>query len=144
MQKGFTIIELILVISILSILVVLYSSVGTSFLVRNNTVNIVNQFASDLRIAQLNSLSSKRDSAWGVRVQNNQIILFTGNNFATRDQTYDEIVSYPGTISISPNNSEVNFAKLSGDTTLATYTVTNNIGETSTIKINQLGRVNVN
>lgn len=142
--SGFTLIELILVVSIISILVVLYASVGSSFLVKNYTQNTTNDLVSKIRLAQLNSMFSKKDSAWGVRIQNNQIILFEGTTFASRNPTYDEVSHFPATVSISPNNSEFLFSKSTGTSNTATLTVSNNVGDTSTVSINEEGIVDVN
>lgn len=143
-QKGFTLIELILVIAIISILMALSASIGSSFLVRNYTQNTVNDLISKLRIAQLNSLLAKKDKEWGVRIQGNQIILFAGTSYTTRDVSVDEVTPYPNTISISPNNSEYVFTKLTGNSNVATITISNNIGESEVININQEGIVDVN
>jgi len=139
---GFTIIELILVVSIISILAVVTSSVGSSFLVRNATKNVTQQLISDLRIAQLNSVSGKGDSSWGVKVGSNQLILFKGSSFASRDQSLDEVASIPSSINI--NDSEVVFQKLVGDSLPTTITVANNVGESINISVNEAGSVNVN
>jgi prepilin-type N-terminal cleavage/methylation domain-containing protein len=143
-QKGFTLIELILVIAIISILMALSASIGSSFLVRNYTQNTVNDLISKLRIAQLNSLLAKKDKEWGVRIQGNQIILFAGTSYTTRDVSVDEVTPYPNTISIGPNNSEYVFTKLTGNSNVATITISNNIGESEVININQEGIVDVN
>ncbi len=143
MKKGFTIIELILVISIVSILAVLFSSVGSAYVIRNSTQNTLNELVGSLRVAQLNSQLSKANSSWGVRVENNQIILFMGTSFGTRDASFDERFNIPGSIAVT-QPSEVVFEKLTGGSTNATISVSNDIGQSSTVVVNELGSVDVN
>lgn len=142
-RSGFTLIELILVVAIIGLLVGLFGSVGTSFLVRNNTQNTTNDLVSSLRVAQLNSISGKRDSTWGVKIISGQIVVFAGTSYASRITTFDENVSFASPVTISPNNAEIVFAKNTGTTTATTLTITNNIGETITVLVNNQGIVDV-
>lgn len=144
MRKGFTLIELLLVISIIGILSAMYASVGQTFLVRNYTQNATNDLVSKLRIAQINTLASKRDSRWGVRINGTSMILFAGTTYATRTATYDEITVVPSTVTITPNSGEVVFNKFTGTATPITFTITNNIGETVSIPVNAQGVLDVN
>ena len=142
-QDGFTVVELILVVGIMSLVVLSAGSLGTNFLVRNATQNTINELASSLRVARLNTMSSKNDSDWGVSVSSNAITLFSGNTFASRDPVYDESFDIPSSMSVSPLV-EVVFLRPSGDTVGATFTVSNNIGETTVISINEVGVVDAN
>ncbi len=141
-MRGFTIIELLLVVSIISILAVVTSSVGSGFLVRNATKNTTQQLISDLRIAQLNSVSGKRDSSWGVKVGSKRIVLFKGSSYSTRDQSLDEVFIVGSAINI--NDAEVVFQKITGNTAQAVLTISNNVGESTNVSVNEVGSVNVN
>ena len=66
-HKGVTLIELLLVISIFLIVGVTSGSIASNFLVRNNLQNKVNEVVSTLRVAQLNSISSKGVNSLGVK-----------------------------------------------------------------------------
>ena len=144
LNTGFTLIELILVVSIISIISVMYSSVGTGFLIRNSTQNTTNELISSLRIAQLNSIVAKRGMPWGVRVESEQIVLFVGDSYSERDPTFDEVFNVASSITISPQPVEVNFEELTGNSTPVDISITNNIGDSSTISVNEVGIVDVN
>lgn len=143
-KRGFTLIELLVVIAVIGILAVGFASVGTNFLTRSNSENVANDLSSNLRIAQLNSIYSKRNSSWGVRVQGDEIVLFVGASYATRNTTYDEHIAHPSTVTITPATAEVVFTEITGDATPITFTVTNNLGETKTIGVNSEGVLDVN
>lgn len=140
--EGVSLIELILVVAIISILVVSYSSIGSSFFVRNQLQNKVNELTSSVRIAQINTISAKGNSRWGVTVTGGQIVLFKGDSYALRDPIFDEKYSIPSSISITPF--EVVFEKLTGNSTGAlTITVSSNLGESTQVIVNQVGSVDV-
>jgi len=128
-HKGVTLIELLLVIS--------------NFLVRNNLQNKVNEVVSTLRTAQLNSISSKGDSRWGVTATTDDIILFRGDSYASRDPTYDEKFSIPKSVTVT--SFEVAFNKLTGNPNqVLTVILSNNIGESYTVSLNEVGIVDLN
>lgn len=137
-SKGISLIELILVVAIISILGASATSFGSSFLIRNNLENKTNEVISSLRTAQLNAISSKEDREWGVDTNSNQIKLF-----AVGDAGFDQTFSVSSNTSISTEN--IIFDKLTGNPdAVATITVSNNIGESNTITVNEVGIVDVN
>ena len=137
-KNGFTLIELILVVAIISILAASATSFGSNFLTRNNLENKTNEVVSSLRTAQVNAISSKEDRQWGVETTSSQIKLF-----AVGDSGFDQTFSVPASISISVEN--VVFDKLTGNPdSVSTITVSNNIGESNTVTVNEVGIVDVN
>ncbi|OGM20421.1 hypothetical protein A2714_01760 [Candidatus Woesebacteria bacterium RIFCSPHIGHO2_01_FULL_38_9] len=142
-HKGVTLIELLLVISIFLIVGVTSGSIASNFLVRNNLQNKVNEVVSTLRTAQLNSISSKGDSRWGVTATTDDIILFRGDSYASRDPTYDEKFSIPKSVTVT--SFEVAFNKLTGNPNqVLTVILSNNIGESYTVSLNEVGIVDLN
>lgn len=137
-NKGITLVELILVVSIVITLGASASSFGTGFLIRNRFRNSTNELVSSLRIAQLNSISSKEASVWGVEVSASSIRLF-----AADDPTFDQLTSIPGSVNITIGT--VTFDNLTGQASSPTsFTVTNNIGDSKVIEVNEVGVVDVN
>jgi prepilin-type N-terminal cleavage/methylation domain-containing protein len=133
---GFTLIEVLLSVSIIGLLVGLSLPVYESF-VRRNDLDLTTQVvAATLRRAQTYARAVNGDSAWSVEIQGSGVTLFRGTSFGSRDTSYDEVASIPG--SITPGGlGEIQFAKLSaapnvtGNITLASTT-----NDTRTISIN--------
>jgi prepilin-type N-terminal cleavage/methylation domain-containing protein len=140
-MKGFTFIEILIVVAILAFLFVLMVPSGIQFYRTQQLDTITEEIIQALRRAQLNSMSVKNDSAFGVYFSSGRYVLFKGNSYLSRDQ--EEVFGILNDISFSGDISEVVFSKLSGDP--------NNIGnliltlnnKTKTININSLGRINL-
>ena len=135
--KGFTLVELLLVIAIIAIVGATAIPIGSSFLVRTHVKNKTNELVSSLRTAQINSINGKADSQWGVSVANSKITLYANNNTAL-----NQVFSIPTTISITQNS--ILFDKITGTPNAPkTFTITSNIGKTTTVTVNEIGTVDV-
>ena len=138
-DKGFTLIEVILSIGIISLIgafsVPVYRSLQT-----NNDFNIVvDESVSSLRRAQALSRSMQEDSSWGVNFDDS-ITIFLGSSYASRDQDYDEIFDKPDSITFS-GNTEFVFDKLSGDPVSTGSLSVDGLTSSTTISINEEGSV---
>jgi prepilin-type N-terminal cleavage/methylation domain-containing protein len=141
-QRGFTLLEMLLSVSIISILVGISGPVYNSFVVRNDLDITGQQIVQSLRRAQTYARSMNGDSAWSVEIQTSAATLFKGTNFGGRDVTLDEAIAIPASITRS-GLTEVQFAKFTGlPNTTGTITLTSNTNETRTITINAKGMVN--
>jgi Tfp pilus assembly protein FimT len=136
--QGISIIELILVVTIISLLSVSTFSFGSSFLTRNQLKNKTNELVSSLRNAQINSVSSKGQNGWGVEVTSGQIKLYMQG-----DASFDQTFAIPQNVSITEGN--VVFDPLTGnpDTTYV-FVLSNTLGESRTVSLNEVGCVDVN
>lgn len=145
MKKGFTIIELIMVISIVAILGAIMMPMSTNLLVRQQLRTKTNELVTALRTAQINTLAGKQADQWGVRLENNQIIMFKGSSWTSPGTSFDHYYDLPGTITPSPTPTEIVFGKLTGNpSNTITITLTNRLGEVKNISINPIGTVDVN
>lgn len=141
--KAVTLIELLLVISVIGILGASGYSFGSNFLSRNNLKNKTNEIVSSLATAQINSISGKNDSQWGLYIGNGKIVMFEGTSYVEPGSIYDQEIGVPSSISITPT--ELVFDKLTGNpSATATIVVSNNLGETNTINVNEVGIVELN
>lgn len=141
-NRGVSIIELLLVIAIIAVIGATTIPAGAGFLVRNHLKNKTNEVVSTLRAAQINTLSGKEDSQWGVQISSNQIIMFKGASYSTPGTTFDQEYNIPASISIT--QTEIVFDKLTGNPdTTATITVSSNVGASNTVTVNEVGVVDV-
>ncbi|MHA2055695.1 MAG: pilus assembly FimT family protein [Candidatus Hodarchaeales archaeon] len=144
-QVGVSLVELLLIIAIFTIFGATAYSFGANFLSRNHLKNKTNEIVSSLRVAQINSISGKEDSQWGVYVDSNSIIMFMGSFYVSPGTSQDQTYDVQGRVSISPDPVEVVFDKLNGNpNSTVTITVSNNIGGSNTISVNEVGVVDVN
>lgn len=140
-MSGFTLIEMLLSVAIISILVTISLPVYNTFAVRNDLDLAGQQLVGALRRAQMYARGMDDDSAWSVRIESTAVTLFKGTTFATRDTGYDEATSLPGTITVS-GLSEVQFSKFSATpNTTGSITLTSSANDARTITINAKGRV---
>lgn len=143
MQKGFTLIEIILVIAIISILSVSVFTASSRFLITNHLDNSVNNLISSLRTAQINAMNTKGDGNWGVKIENKTITLFFGESYSSRNSVYDETFKIPASVSVA--DTEVVFEKVTGDvSSQININLSDNTGSTAQVSINQEGIVNEN
>lgn len=149
-MKGFTSIEIVLVLGILLILVLVavpfFQSFSVSHQLDTNTQEILNA----LRRAQAAAMGSKENSKFGVYLGTGSgasYTFFRGDSYATRDTEYDEVYTLPQTIALSLNiggGSEIVFGKLKGAPSVTgTVTLTSVNNETRVLNINQVGRINL-
>ena len=141
-NKGFTLIELMLVISLIALLSGLSISVYSSTQTKNDLNIAVSTFVNDARNAQIKARLSNQDDAWGVKIEQSQIILFKGNNFSSRDQSYDQISKISPNITYS-GLSDFSFAKVTGLPVVpGSVTLSNVSGQNLTINISSNGVIN--
>jgi len=140
-SQGFTLVELLLCVAIISLLAGLSIPVSESFN-RNNDLDIATQLlASGLRRAEAYARASNTDNAWSVEVQSSTVTLFQGTSFGGRNTAYDEAFSLPGTITPS-GTTEVQFSKFAATpNTSATITLTSTTNNTRTVTVNAKGMV---
>ncbi|EKE15716.1 MAG: hypothetical protein ACD_11C00108G0010 [uncultured bacterium] len=138
-KKGFTLVEILLVIGIISLISGISIPVYQSFQTKNNLDVAVDNAVQALRRAQMLSQAVNGDSNWGVKFQSGSMVLFKGASYATRDANYDEIFDLPTTI-VASNLTEIVFAKFTGfPTATGTTTLTTINNDSDQIIINEKG-----
>jgi prepilin-type N-terminal cleavage/methylation domain-containing protein len=142
MKRGFSIIEVIVVIGIILIMTGLTTSLYSRFYKQNSAANTTVQLAGSLRKAQMYSMNGRRNTRWGVRYGSNTITLFSGYTYANRNTTFDENFSVDASTAIS-GFTELYFNSRTG-TPSATPTITITNGSTTrTISLTSEGAINV-
>ena len=141
-QRGFTLVEMLLSVSIIALLVGVSAPVYNSFATRNDLDVTIMGLETALRRAQTYARAVEGDSQWGVAVITGKVVLFKGATYATRDTNFDESTTVSGGITTS-GLSEVVFAKMTG-TPSATGTATltsSSTNDSRTVTLNAKGMV---
>ncbi|MEK7106808.1 MAG: prepilin-type N-terminal cleavage/methylation domain-containing protein [Patescibacteria group bacterium] len=139
--SGFTLVELMLTITLVTVLAGLSIPLYQSFQVKNATDIAANTLAQTFRRAQIISRASDGDTSWGVKAQNGSIVLFKGASYSGRDTTFDEIFNLPSTITPS-GATEIVYTKFTGiPQATGTITLTASTGDIRTLTINSKGTV---
>lgn len=109
---------------------------------KENDLNLATAtIAQALNRAKLMAESGIEDSGWSVNVQNNEVIIYKGLNFASRDNNFDENFTLPATVLVSGLLDE-NFTHFSGiPQQLGKITVASDNGKSTEISINEIGLV---
>ncbi len=122
-KAGFTLVEVLIVVAILSVLFTIVIFDFVSFRKTSNLDNSVQEFVSILRLAQNKAVSSENYSKHGVYINTtispNQYILFKGDNYLSEPSSYKIYSLQNNTefyeISLGGGN-EIVFDKLTGVT----------------------------
>jgi len=135
---GFTLLELILVVALISITSAIVAPVYFSAKSADDLDNSANALASSLRKAQLLSMAVEGDSSWGVKLINENVVIFKGVDYLSRDSAWDEIFKVNKNIKNSGLD-EVVFSKLYGQPNLNGDIYLTDGNKNKILNINSLG-----
>lgn len=141
-MRGFTLVEILLVIGIFAILVSLITPLGLDFYRSQQLETDSQGIIQFLRRAQLKALFQENDSQYGLFLTSSNYILFKGNSYLARDPQYDEVFNLSNVIGVSGIN-EVVFSKLEGKPNVIGNIILSTGGDSRIININALGRINL-
>jgi len=139
--KSFSLLEVTLSIGIIVIISGIYIPVYLSYQHRNGLDIAVSSTVGTLRRAQSLSRAVAGDKSWGVKIQNQQVTLFRGQNYATRDVALDENINLPTNVTATTN--EVVFSKFTGRAAGSgtTINLVSSDNEQKNVNVNQEGTV---
>jgi len=140
--NGFSLIELLLSISLILVITSLSTGFYARFLTQNSLANTVDSIVQDLRKAQFYAMVSRKGSTsgWGVNYSANTLTLYQGASYLTRNASLDEKITVNPNISVA-GLTDVNFARLTGIPSLAPTITVSGTGQTKVISVNTQGVV---
>lgn len=103
MNRGFSIIETLLVVVLVLALWTLSTAFYSRFLLQNAASNTADQVAATLRKAQVYSMMGKQGGKWGVHYTNspNSFTLFQGETYLTRNPAFDQVLVLNPNVQVS-------------------------------------------
>ena len=140
-SSGFTLIELLLVIALMGVLAGFAVPTSRQLLVRNN-LDVADYTARQtIRRAQHLAHSGARDSNWGTYIEPGQVVMYLGNSYATRDNSFDEVYAVSDSLIVS-GDQDLNFSKIYGLLDAdANLQLTDVLGNSRTIDVTARGVV---
>jgi len=123
-NSGFTLVELLVIVTILTILTTMSISALFSFRKESYLSSGTEEIINILRLAQNKTLASEGAGQYGVYFEDSttphQYILFKGTDFASRDNSFDQVKKLSESIEIYEINlngsKEVVFNQITGET----------------------------
>jgi prepilin-type N-terminal cleavage/methylation domain-containing protein len=139
-KNGFTLIEILLVVVLISIITAFSVPVFSSLVGSTELNDSVDKLVHASRRAQLLSETMKEDLSWGIFVDTDKIVVFGGDDYATRNSSFDEAYFFAEQINVS-GDTEFVFEKLTGfpDSSVS-LTLENNFGS-QIVDINEVGLI---
>src|SRR3990167_9386819 len=137
-NHGFTLMEVLLVVAIISILTMVSAPVVLT-LQRTNELDVAaNTLAQYLYQAQGYSREEAHDCSWGVTIHAQDLTLFCGNSYVTRNPNFDNSYEIPANVKVGQNQ-EIIYDKLTGHPqTTGSYELSVS-RQTSTVSVNSKG-----
>ncbi|MFH1188835.1 MAG: type II secretion system protein [bacterium] len=143
-KKGFSLLEMLLSIAIISLIGGLSLPIYYSFQARNDLDLATDVITQVVRRAEILSRTMTYDDGWGVYITSGTATLFKGSDYTSRDTSYDEISSIAPSVQISGGAVEITFIKMTGNPISAPITITLNstsANNISIITINEKGTI---
>lgn len=138
--RGFSLVELVVTIGIFSLFATISTSIFRTTYARSDLDIAAQSVASAFRHARTNAERSKEDSAWGVKISPDSIVVFKGNAYANRDASVDQSLTFPRGVGAS-GLSEIVFNKVSGAPNSPGTSTLSSAAGTREVSINEKGTV---
>lgn len=135
-----TLIELLIVISVIAIIGTFTTPFLSNFIVSNNFETTMNEIIGTIRKAQNYSMSGKNEGAWGVCLKSSKITLFKGScNLPVFTESYD----VPASVTVVGLN-EITFSNKLGEPSSSLAITVSAVNKLRTINLNQVGGITIN
>lgn len=153
MLRGFTVIELIIVIAIAILLASAAAPVYSSLQIKSQLIETKAQLVQDLRLARENSISRSGNSAHGVflnlSILPNTYTVYQGPSYSSRIVPSDRLIALDDVVLVKnvdlnliEGNIDINFSGgLGRPNNIGSFNLVHSVSGTSTININSLGKI---
>ena len=108
MQRGFSLIEIMVTIAILIMLAASVAAVSFSYLRNQQVRSASDAIVAELLLAQTNAYAQTHDAGHGIMVFTDRVIRFEGDTYASRVEAEDVTTLFSTIVALS-GISEVNF-----------------------------------
>lgn len=141
MRKGFTFIELLLIVGLIMMIGTSTNIFYSRFMMQNAVSDTTDLLVGTVRKAQLYSMSGRHDGGWGVAVHAGELTLFQGASYDFRDTSADEISTFNDNVSLGDFTGIV-FEKTTGLPNISPTITISGGSDTRTVTINNQGIAN--
>ena len=149
MIKGFTMIELLLVVGIILLVIGLGSPVYRNLMVSTQLNDNSDQMVQLIRIARDRSVTRENNSSHGVYFEINnpgddRVVVYQGSSYVGRDQAYDQVLDLDSAMSLATtiSGNEVKFTPGTGEPDkTGIVTITHSVSGSRSITVNRVGLV---
>lgn len=139
-EIGFSLIEVITVFAIMAILVGISFTSYRVYQQQNGLTIATNTIVNSIKIAKEKASFRVENSSWGVEIEDTKTIIFKGDDYGTRDTSFDIVMDLPKGLEIT-GSSTIIFINYTGlIDTPGSITISNPHGYKS-IEFNQKGTV---
>ncbi len=139
--RGFTLIESILVTSIILLIGIFSSVFGTQFFSTQDTTAAEHTIRESIDRAQTYARSGRFDSDWGVIQVGTEIVVFSGSSYASREASRDERTDLPPGTSVT-GLEDVVFERMTGQISTPKAIVVSGSGYSLSLSLSERGVVN--
>ncbi len=133
MRRGFTLMEILVVIAILVVLVAMSVPIYTQYLLRSDLANAVQLTSQGLARARLLAQSGQNADNWGYTSSG---VLFRGVSYGNRNPAFDEYYHIPDTVERTGIEMVV-FERLTGAPSITGDMVFSTYDQTARVTISQ-------
>jgi Tfp pilus assembly protein FimT len=137
-SKGFTLIEILLTLALFFLMVGMVLPSSWIFYQNRLFYESTDTLLSSFRKAQMQAMTQKNDSAFGIKFLNGSYVLFQGDSYENRLVNADEIFSWPTNLVIT-GPEEIIFTKLTGTVHSQVVLFITNNQKKRTMTINTIG-----
>lgn len=142
MSRGFTLIELVVVIGLMALFMAFTLPVGMETLRQHAFLNARESIRTTLTTAREDTLAGTNNAAWGVALFPHDIVRFQGSSYASRVPAYDVTISLGSLVTLS-GPSEVTFTRPDGFPSTPSTLILTDSQRTATTTVNVLGTIDM-
>ncbi|MFA6474697.1 MAG: prepilin-type N-terminal cleavage/methylation domain-containing protein [Patescibacteria group bacterium] len=118
-RAGFSLIELIVVLAVVSLLAVLSISTYGTISVHHDVNSSVTMLRSNIEAAKHRAVAGVNDSNWGIKLLADRMVIFRGVSYAARVTASDITTYWPQGVTFTGTD-EIVFTKLTGSPSTTT------------------------